>query len=400
MATTIADIVGSDLCIGCGLCEAVTGGRVRMELTGAGSLRPVPLDGFRSEEEVQLVTACPGIVASPRAEPGQPVDDVWGSYRSMSYAWAGDPDVRFRAATGGVLTALGTHLLADGQVAFVLHVGADPEHPVRSRWVISETPADVLANSGSRYGPTAPLAGLCAALDRQEAFAIIAKPCDLSAVHSFSRVDERVDRWCVARLALVCGGQSRLSKTLGVLDRLGVAEDEVASLRYRGNGNPGPTRIQTVGGAAHEVTYLEMWADEATWAVETRCKLCPDALGEAADVAAADAWPGGAPVGEDQGFNAIVVRTAAGEALVDDAVAAGRLVVGGPITPREFDDLQPHQVRKKVALAARYEGLADAGAPPIAADGLRLDALGARLAADGWQAERDGAARRIEEARS
>ena len=57
-------------------------------------------------------------------------------------------------------------------------------------------------------------------------------------------------------------------------------------------------------------------------------------------------------------------------------------------------------MRKKVALAARYEGLADAGAPPIAADGLRLDALGARLAADRWQAERDGAARRIDEARS
>ena len=29
----------------------------------------------------------------------------------MRYAWAGDPGIRFRAAMGGVLTALGAHLL-------------------------------------------------------------------------------------------------------------------------------------------------------------------------------------------------------------------------------------------------------------------------------------------------
>ena len=53
-------------------------------------------------------------------------------------------------------------------------------------------------------------------------------------------------------------------------------------------------------------------------------------------------WPGGAPTGEDEGFNGIIVRTEAGEDLVASAAAAGELVLGGPITPREFDDFQPH----------------------------------------------------------
>ncbi|HBL08387.1 MAG TPA: hypothetical protein DDZ64_04735, partial [Acidimicrobiaceae bacterium] len=209
------------------------------------------------------------------------------------------------------------------------------------RWVLSETPDQVLANTGSRYGPTAPLAGLGAALDRAEPFAIIAKPCDLGAVHRFAATDPRVDRLCVARLALVCGGQSRLGKSQDVLDDLGVGEDELTLFRHRGYGNPGPTRIETSDGRSFEKTYLEMWADEAGWQLETRCKLCPDALGEAADVAAADVWPGGAPTGDDEGFNGIIVRTAAGEALVRDAVLAGALVLGDPISPRQFDDLQP-----------------------------------------------------------
>ena len=391
---TIAQIVATDMCIGCGLCEALTGGRVRMAMTPAGSLRPSPADGFTAREEALLVAACPGAVAEARVEAGNSTDPVWGAYRSMARAWAGHPDVRYEGATGGVLTALGMHALHTGRVGFVLHVGADPERPMRSRWVISETPESVRANTASRYGPTAPLAGLAAALDRDEPFAVIAKPCDLGAVHALSRSDPRVDELCTLRLALVCGGQSRLSKSQAVLDEFGVGEDDVALFRYRGHGNPGPTVVETLDGRQFSKTYLELWEDEAGWDVETRCKFCPDALGEAADVASADIWPGGAPTGEDDGFNGIIVRTAAGEDLVASAVAAGELVLGGPITPREFDDFQPHQVRKKEALAARYQGLADSGIAPIETRGLRIEELGRRLDPERFEHERAGTRRR------
>ena len=393
-ARTIAEIVATDLCIGCGLCEALTKGRVEMVMTPAGSLRPSPADQFTAEEEATLMSACPGAVAEARAEPGCHSDPVWGAYRSMARAWAGHTDVRYEGATGGVLTALGMHALGTGRVGSVLHVGADPERPMRSRWVISETPESVRANTASRYGPTAPLAGLAAALDRGEPFAVIAKPCDLGAVHALSRSDPRVDDLCTLRLALVCGGQSRLSKSQAVLDEFGVDEGEVALFRYRGHGNPGPTVVETLDGRRFTKPYLDMWEDEAGWQVETRCKFCPDALGEAADVASADIWPGGAPTGEDDGFNGIIVRTTAGEELVASAVAAGELVLDRPITPREFDGLQPHQVRKKEALAARYQGLTDSGIAPIETRGLRITELGRRLDGERFEHERAGTRRR------
>ncbi|MCY3807353.1 MAG: Coenzyme F420 hydrogenase/dehydrogenase, beta subunit C-terminal domain, partial [bacterium] len=115
----------------------------------------------------------------------------------------------------------------------------------------------------------------------------------------------------------------------------------------QGDGVGGTWYWNRYPGARFTKSYLQMWEDESGWDVETRCKLCPDALGEAADVAAADVWPGGSPTGEDAGFNGIIVRTATGEDLVTSAVEAGNLVLGDPITPREFDGLQPHQVRKK-----------------------------------------------------
>ena len=348
---TIAEIVARDLCIGCGLCEALTGGRVKMAMTPAGSLRPTPVDGFTPTEEATLVSACPGAVAEARVEAGFDSDPVWGAYRYMARAWAGHRDVRHEGATGGVLTALGMNALRTGRVNFVLHVGADPERPMRSRWVISESPESVQANTTSRYGPTAPLAGMSAALDRGQPFAIIAKPCDLGAVHALSRADPRIDELTV-RLALVCGGH-----------RVGL---------------PRP----------HDV---RAGSSRPTWLWENAVDA---ALGEAADVAAADIWPGGAPTGEDEGFNGIIVRTAAGEALVASAAAAGELVLGGPITPREFDDFQPHQVRKKEALAARYLGLADSGIAPIETRSLRIEELGRRLDPERFEHERAGTRRR------
>lgn len=396
--TSIAAVVANDLCIGCGLCEARTDGRVSLAMTDRGALRPTPVDGFSPAEERGVLDACPGVVASAREDGAPNADDVWGSYRTMLLAWAADDAVRHRASTGGILTALGQHALRTGRVASVLHVGADPAQPTRNRAVVSRSPDEVLANAGSRYGPTAPLTPFESLLGRGEPFAVIAKPCDLGAIHRLAGADPRVDRLCTIRLAMVCGGQSRLTKTTDQLDRWGVTEQDVAELRYRGNGNPGPTRIRTTAGTVHETTYLNMWADESGWDLETRCKLCPDALGECADIAAADAWPGSAPTGEDAGFNAVVVRTAAGQELWREAVDASAVVAGDRLGPAQLDHFQPHQVRKKEALAHRYQGVAAAGVEPIRTIGLRVDRLGTRFGGDRAR-EREGTARRMEAAR-
>lgn len=394
-AQTIAEVVTNGLCIGCGLCEAVAAGRVKMVAKQSGSIRPSPVNEFKPDEEALLLSACPGVKVEPRFQNMPNNTPVWGNYSSLSYAWAGDPDIRFRAATGGVLTALGVHLIKSKQVSFVLHVGAEPERPMRSRWVMSETPESVIANAGSRYGPVAPLAGFIKSLDRNKPFAIIAKPCDLNAVAAFAKSDSRVDALCLFRLAMVCGGQSRLKKSTALLDEYGVKEEELSVFRYRGYGNPGLNRIETKDGRAFEKPYLELWEDEAGWEIETRCKLCPDPLGEAADIAALDVWPGGLPICEDAGFNGIVVRSEAGEKLVESTVKGGDLVQGESLTPKQLDDFQPHQVNKKIKLTARYEGLLAAGSAAIETSGLRLETLGKRLSPEAREVEREGTSERV-----
>ncbi len=398
-ADTIAEVVQNGLCIGCGLCESVSGGRATMTATDYGSLRPSPVDAFTPEEESELLAACPGVMVEPRQSRDGLLDNVWGQYAVMQYAWAGDPKVRFQGATAGVLTTLGQWLLTSGTVSFVLQVRSDPANPARNQSVISESADDVLAHAGSRYAPVAPLAQFDAALERDEPFALIAKPCDLNAVHQRSKQDARVDALCVARLAMVCGGQSRHTKTRGLLDDSGIDEADVSLLRYRGFGNPGPTRVEAQDGRCYETTYLDLWADEGSWDLETRCKICPDPLGECADIAVADVWPGGAPTGEDEGFSGVIVRSPQGQRWLKDAADAGKVILGDAITPRQFDDFQPHQRRKKLALKARYDALNAEGRPTIATPGLRVDTLSTALLQEDYQIQFQGTRDRIRQGR-
>ena len=390
---SVSDVVTHGLCIGCGLCQALAPGRWRMTMTAEGRLRPAPLTPETPEKDGEILAACPGVTCGAVAE-GDRYDHVWGGYSHMGEAWAGDADIRFRAATGGALTALGVHLLASGKARFILHCGADPDRPMRSKWMISETPAQVVARSGSRYGPSDTLAGLETALALGEPFGIIAKPCDAGAIRARAKADPRIDQLVVAVLVMVCGGASDLGKSRALLDEYGISEDEVTVFRYRGYGNPGLTRVETRDGRAFEKTYLDLWQDEAGWRIQTRCKLCPDAIGEAADIAAADIWPGGAPAGEDAGFNGVITRTPRGQALFESAVAAGDLKRGRDHGPRDYDDFQPHQVARKRSLAARLRGLIAADWPVYAHRGLRLDALDA-----GDKAEEEGAVQRARSGR-
>jgi coenzyme F420 hydrogenase subunit beta len=231
----------------------------------------------------------------------------------------------------------------------------------------------VLEGAGSRYGPGAPLVDFCEVLDRREPFALIAKPCDITAVRNLAEIDPRVDEYMRYALTFLCGGASDLTKSEEVLADFGLREEELRLFRYRGYGNPGLTQVETQDGRSFALTYQQLWEDEAKWMIQPRCKLCADAIGLAADLVASDVWEGGGPTGEDDGYNGILVRTARGLELYEAAVEAGKLTITSPATFRDFDLFQPHQVRKRRAVWARFRGMQSAGKPVPATINLGIE---------------------------
>ena len=364
-------IVEDGLCIGCGLCQSVAGAeRLAMVVTPEGHERPYATAPLDHETVDRIYDVCPGtrIDGLPEAEvtPETKIDPVWGPYLRIVRAYAADPEVRFKGSNGGVLTALGAYLIESGRVEVVLHAKASESQPSFGERHVSTTRADVLHGMGSRYGPTAPLVDLGDVLDRARPFAYIGKPCDVSALRNYARHDPRVDALCRYRLALVCGGFMPAPDMRAFLKGIGIDHRDIADFRYRGYGCPGPTRVETKDGRVVEKNYLDFWGEDAsTWSLPFRCKVCPDGIGEAADLAASDTWPGGSPTwegqAEDPGTNAVLARTKAGLELMEAAAKDGALIIERDVTARDMDDYQPHQVDKKRAVWARHLGLKTVG---------------------------------------
>jgi coenzyme F420 hydrogenase subunit beta len=328
------------------------------------------------------------------------VDDVWGPCLRIQRAYAADATTRHKGATGGVLTALCDYLIASGTAAAILHVSAGGVRPSFGQAQISANRKALLEGAGSRYGPAAPLGALAEMLDRGERFALVAKPCDISAARLLGRSDPRVAELITHFLTPVCGGIMSPAGMDTFLKGLGIAPQDLAAVSYRGNGCPGPTRFELVSGEVIEKTYLDIWGeDSSTWHLPWRCKICPDGTGEAADIAAADTWPGGSPSAEmlddDPGTNAVVVRSKAGARLLQDAVDAGYLVLEGSANTNDLDLWQPHQVRKKIASGARFEGMRSVGQLPIETIGLRTEMLRARMDRETDRREVEGTRTRI-----
>ena len=400
MTLTVEQIVAAGLCIGCGLCRTIAGpDRLAIVMTPEGRERPSVRTPLETATLERINAVCPGTRVDG-AVPGTQSKDaatdlIWGPAEHLAIGYASDPEVRYRGSTGGVLTALGQYLLESRRAKFILHVAASKIAPMRSERRLSFDAASVLDAAGSRNGPAAALIDFASILDRAEPFALIGKPCDVSAVRNLARFDPRVDRHMRYALTLVCGGASELTKSREVLDHFGIVEEELSLFRYRGHGNPGPTRLETKDGRSFELTYQQMWADESTWRIQSRCKICPDAMGESADLVASDVWPGGGPTGEDEGFNGIIVRTRRGRELYDAALAAGAIVESPRrVSFRDFDEFQPHQVRKKRAVWARLAGRKAAGQPVLEANGLRLTDCARQNSLQENLAEARGARRR------
>lgn len=371
---TVARVLAGQLCTGCGLCAGVADTAITMETIAPGYSRPLQRGDVSAQAEALIARSCPGATVAPwQAAPHR--HPYWGPYHRVLTSHATDDRVRHAGSSGGAITALALHALRTGMVDRVVHVVADPEHPTRNLTTVSNTAEAVLAGAGSRYAASSPLVEIDRLLTDGGKLAFIGKPCDVSALRQLATVDSRVDAIVPVMLAFFCAGLPSHAGADRIIRDMGLEPEEVVSFRYRGNGWPGLTRAETADGRFGEMRYADSWGGHLSREVQFRCKICPDAVGGVADVAAADAWYGGDsgyPQFEEQdGRSLTLTRTIQGEALLDAAVAAGDMAIT-PLAIGEIDLMQPAQARRKRAVAARLAACAATLQPRPRMQGLDI----------------------------
>ena len=405
-------IVEDKMCLGCGLCAALHPKVIEMGRGEDGDLRPYAKDSFDDASMALVSQTCPSLrleglpVETAKQAPHQ--DIIWGPYHEMSLAYAHDETVRHQASTAGILTILACYLLDADMVDAIIHVRAANGVSAPANFgvaTLSRTAEEVRSASGSRYGPTSALIDIDHILSSGERFALVAKPCDLNALRNLAHHDERVNEHIHYWLTLLCGGFQPDQSFRAFLSEQGLSEEGLKSVRYRGFGCPGPTSLTYRDGQEASFHYLDFWGeDESQWAMPLRCKICPDGIGEAADIVAGDAWDGASPNREesktDPGFNSVITRTQKGAALYEAAISSGLIVKSEVVDCDFMSRVQPHQVAKKLAGQARIDGLHAVGSVAPELVNLRAEALSDLLGAEAYDEQKKGAMKRAAKAKS
>ncbi len=290
----IKPIILTDRCMGCTDClSSCPGYRLSIDERDKNERRP---DSFEF-----LIGSCL---------------EIWEGH-------ARDEDVRYRASSGGILSALSLYCLEREEMDFVLHTGMDSNYPWRNVTVRSRNREDLLSRAGSRYSPASPCDSLRLIEESDKKCVFIGKPCDAAAVTMLRKKRPLLDKNLGLVLTFFCAGAPCSQAIVDLVRSLGMNPDRVDEIRYRGRGWPGDfTAVSRSEEREIALSYKESWGYLSRQHRPYRCSLCPDGLGELADMSCGDAWHRYQGDG-NPGESLVLVRSKHGRDILCRAAEAG-----------------------------------------------------------------------------
>lgn len=316
----IQDIVDSDLCLGCGLCEAIaTKEKCEMKLDlNTGFYKPVFKNKLTRRESKSILRSCPGISINGTGE-----KSIWGRVEKIYEAWSTDKEIREKSSSGGVITALAVHLIETGQVDGVLHIGVNADSFMFNSLKVSTHRGEIVNNCASRYAPALVFDDIVNIFNsNNNNYVFIGKPCDVSAMKNFLNEFPKYKNKIKYFFAIFCAGMPSYKGTEKLLESAKVNE-EPESLKYRGDGWPGYFKVTYKQAPPFKVSYNDSWGKVLGKHLPLRCKICPDGIGLFADIAVGDSWAtkdGYPDFQEQEGRSFVIARNQNGLDLLNDAI--------------------------------------------------------------------------------
>lgn len=335
-------VLNPELCTSCGACELVC----PADVIGFDGLEPVLRTDDWTDADCRSCSDC--LDVCPGADPGTAESEVqlFGHTRSSADRWLGirrrivggfatDPAIFAASASGGSITALLDFALTRRRADAVLSMGRSGQEPWRAMPAVSRDPAALLETAQSTY-QLAPYLGALRPLRLEcpdERVAVVGVACHVQAIRILQRLDTAAGQWARDRIVLLvepaCSSGTPPSGTASVITNLmNLPLADVTRLRFREGDYPGAVHVRTVHHQNHE---LEFWKAVRHFSANKthRCLSCGDWMSGLADVSVSDGDPNifDSSIRADAAakHGRVYVRTAVGDRMVDEAVAAGVL---------------------------------------------------------------------------
>jgi coenzyme F420-reducing hydrogenase beta subunit len=354
--STIEDVVGRDMCVGCGACRAATGGRIPVTIGRFGAYG-ADLTGVPAATRATGSTVCPFAhesrdedAVAAEAYPDLPRDERLGRVRTIRAGRVAD-DARVRgSSSGGLTTWVLDAALRGGLVDGVIHVG--PGADGRFGYTVSRSPEELPGRRGSIYTSTTLGDALLTVRGDGGRYAVVGVPCFITASRHLADRDPVLREQIALRVGLVCGHLKTSAYAELLAWQTGIAPGDLRSTDFRvkrPGHDAGDYGFRATDIAGHTVTRPSRDLVGSNWGHAMMqleaCDFCDDIFAETADVTLGDAWLD--RYRRDwRGTNVVVSRDARIDALLDRGVASGELVLD-PLTPDDAAATQAGNFRHR-----------------------------------------------------
>jgi len=364
-----ATVVANGCCVGCGACAAFDSGI------------KIKLDDYGRYLATRQIADAPANPAAARVCPfadGAPDENLLArelfgpsgssechvGHHVANYAgWVVESDYRARGSSGGLASWVLVELLDRGMVDYVVHVApqlaSNAGLPLFD-FAISSTSQEIRAKAKSRYYPVEMSGVIAEMLRRPGRYAVVGIPCFIKAIRLACRESVVLKQRVSFTIGIVCGHLKSTGFAEMFSWQCGIAPSDLRAIDFRTKlpgrlaYSYGVTATGEREGQPVTVTKPTSELIGSNWGhgffKYKACDFCDDVVGETADISVGDAW---LPeyVSDSAGTNVVVVRSQTLNAILADAVSAGRLHLD-PISVEKVVESQAGGFRH------RREGLA------------------------------------------
>jgi coenzyme F420 hydrogenase subunit beta len=240
-----------------------------------------------------------------------------GAYLSCYIGYSTNKEIRWKASSGGIVTALLIFALEEGIIDGALVTRMKRDRPFEPEAIIARTRDEILSAVGSKYCPVPVNEELKEILREDGRFAVVGLPCHIHGIRKTEALNKTVREKIVLHLGLFC---SLCPNSLGTEFFIGEnILDNITKLDYRGKGWPGGMSIELKNGKEIFVPLHEYISIvESPLFTPVRCMLCCDGTNELADISVGDAWLSELKDNKT-GISVIIARSKVGEEILKRA---------------------------------------------------------------------------------
>lgn len=330
MNKNITFVLNHGLCTGCGICEgACPNNAISTKVKNGRFIPYINLELCLNKKGChRCYDVCPGIGCnlvelSKQLQSETSYEDQYiGKYEKCFVGYSNNKELRYHAASGGLVTQMLIWLLETGRIDGAVVTAFDNTQPLMVKTYIATNRNELIQAKGSKYAPVS-LNKVAKMIKEAKGkrYVITGLPCHIQGFRKQSLKDKVLREKIIAYFGLYCSCGRTFNLTDFVLKERHIKRDDLTYFAYRDEGCLGSMVAKyiektnqkiSLGISLEEKTYKERYQSYyhplRSFFIPKRCLFCIDHYARLADISFGDIHI--KPYSEDKiGINSVIVRT-------------------------------------------------------------------------------------------